>query len=219
MGYVMFQYHEAVGHQITYEGEEPGPQKGEADKESDSELLKNAAILIKAGNLDEAIELIEKETGGSISDLKLAERYYNLLSIRQMFPKMLEHGGYYLDLLAKAKQTEKMCEVYMECKAKDAAFVPALSTLYSVARELNNLDKPEEAVTAFGDFIKANVDSPLIQNANFLMAKIYREKMNNPQKASEILQYLISAFPFHENTAMVKQYLSQIKALAGHDIR
>lgn len=170
------------------------------------------AILIKAGNLDEAIALIEKETGGAISELKLAERYHNLLSLRQVFPKMLEHGRPYLDLLAKAKQTEKMCEVYLECKARDTAFAPAPATHYSVARELSNLGKPEEAVTAFDDFTKANGDSPLLQNAYFLMAKIYREKMNNTQKAAEILQYLISAFPFHENTAMVTQYLRQIKA-------
>lgn len=213
MGYVMFQYHEKVGYLIIYEGEEPVPQKGEADTGGAAgALLNTVSVLIKAGSLDEAIALIREKTGGSISDLKLAERYYNLLNIRELFPDMVEYGRSYLDLLVKAKQVEKTCQVYQECKSRDAEFTPAPATLYSVARELNNLGKPEEALAAFGEFIKLDSANPLIQNAYFLMAKTYHEKLNNPAKASEILNYLISTFPFHENTAMVRQYLGKIPA-------
>jgi tetratricopeptide (TPR) repeat protein len=213
MGYVMFQYHEKVGYLIIYEGEEPVPQKGGADTGGAAGVLLNkVSVLIKAGGLDKAIALIKEETGGSISNLTLAERYYNLLSIRQRFPDMIEFGRSYLDLLVKAKQAEKMCQVYQECKSQDAEFTPAPAALYSVARELNNLGKPEDALAAFDELIELDSANPLIQNAQFLMAKIYHEKLHNPAKASEILNYLITTFPFHENTTMVRQYLGKITA-------
>jgi tetratricopeptide (TPR) repeat protein len=212
MGYVMFQYHEEVGYEIIYEGVEHAAPKPSEENESSSELIQNVDMLIKEGDLDKAVEMIQEETEGSITDLKLADRYFQLLKTKQMKPDMLKFGEAYLDLLAKAKRTEKMCEVYLECASVEGEFKPTSSTLFNIGRALTNMGKPEAAVMAYEAFRKRDGDHPLTHNASFFMAKIYNEKLHNPKKASEILQYLIDTFPFHENMVYVKQYLREINA-------
>ncbi len=210
MGYVILQYHEDIGYEVDLDEEDSILEEKKAEQPAGSEILNRVDILIKEGKIDDAIFLIRSETGGNIADLELAERYYNLLKIKQSIPDLLKHSVMYLDLLAAAKDKEKLCEVYSECVTHDASYVPSTSTLFRVASSLNEAGNPKGAVNTYNRFIKANPKDPLIPKAYFLAANIINEKLKNPSKAAGILKSLVKAYPNHEITPHVEKYLRQL---------
>ena len=211
MGYVILQYNDDVGYEVDLDEEDSILVADRPEQPARSEILNRVDILIKEGKIDDAIFLIRGETGGNISDLELAERYYNLLKVKQIIPDLLKHGVRYLDLLAEAKDTEKLCEVYSECAARDPGFVPGSSTLFRLASCLNQAGNPKAAVNSYNRFIKAHPKDPLIPKAYFLAASIINEKLKNPRKAVGILKGLLKTYPNHDITPHVQRYLSRIR--------
>jgi tetratricopeptide (TPR) repeat protein len=219
MGYILFQYHKEVGYEIGYDGEnepiaDPQTQSKDAsdiNEHADGELFNKLNILIKEGDLDKAISLIQEETHGNITDPILAERYFNLLQLKKMNPELLEHGRNYIPLLIKSNQKDKFCEVYLACKTIDANFIDDASSLYIIGKVLNEKNNHVEAKQAFERFIAMDDKHPMVPNAAFFVAKILNEKLHEPLKAAEIIQAIIKKYPFHENTAYIQTYLKQIK--------
>lgn len=210
MGYVIFQYHEEIGYEVDLDEEEASLDKTTPEQNVENELLNKIDILVKEGKLDEAISLIKDETGGVISDLNLAERYFNLLKIKQLTPEMLKHGEVYLELLAKEDQRDKLCEVYLECISKKPELTISSSTTFKVASCLNEAGNPKGAIVAYNRFIKANPKNPLIPKAYFLAANVINEKLKNPRKAIGILKGLIKTYPNHEIVPYVQNYIKQM---------
>lgn len=211
MGYVIFQYHEEIGYDVDFEEEELPQEKIPSGEEESGQLLNRVDMLIKEGKLDDAISLIKSETIGAITALGLAERYYNLLKLKEQTPDMLKHGKEYLDLLAKANQKAKLVEVYSECLSKDPNFTPKPTTLLKAASYLNEAGKHRESLEAYSRFIKANPENPLVPKAYFLASNIFNEKLKNPGKATKILKNLIKKYPNHDIIPHVQRYLSEIK--------
>jgi tetratricopeptide (TPR) repeat protein len=167
-------------------------------------------MLVKEGKLDEAIQLLKDEADAIRGNLILAERYYNLLKIRERFAEMLEQAKPYLDLLARDNQKEKLCDAFRECLSHNPGFTPAPSTLFKAAGFLNETGKPKEAIQAYDRFIKANSNHQMIPKAYFLAAGIINEKLKDPRKASGILRGIIKKYPNHEMIPYVERYLGQI---------
>ncbi|UCB48417.1 MAG: hypothetical protein JSW56_14925 [Deltaproteobacteria bacterium] len=211
MGYVIFQYHEEIGYEVDFEEEEPLPEEITSGEIESDQLLNRVDMLIKEGKLDDAISLIRSENLGAITALGLAERYYNLLKLKEQTPDMLKNGKEYLDLLAKANQKGKLVEVYLECISKDPHFTPKPTTLLKAASYLNEAGKHKESLEAYSRFIKANPENPLVPKAYFLASNIFNEKLKNPGKATKILTNLIKKYPNHDIIPHVQRYLSEIK--------
>ena len=210
MGYVIFQYHEDIGYEVDLDEEEASIEDMTSEQDVESELLNKIDILIKEGNLDDAISLIKDKTGGVISDLNLAERYFNLLKIKQLTPEMLRHGEAYLELLAKRDKKDKLCEVYSVCISRDPGFTISPSTTFKVASSLNEAGNPKGAIGAYNRFIKANPKNPLIPKAYFLAANVINEQLRNPLKAIKILKGLIKKYPNHDIIPYVQNCIKQI---------
>ena len=210
MGYVIFQYHEDIGYEVDLDEEEASIEDMTSEQDGERELLNKIDILIKEGNLDDAISLIKNETEGVISDVNLAERYFNLLKIKQITPEMLRHGKAYLELLAKTDKKDKLCEVYSECISRQPEFTISPSTTFKVASSLIEAGNPKGAIGAYNRFIKANPKNPLIPKAYFLAANVINEQMRNPHKAIKILKGLIKTYPNHDIIPYVQNYIKQI---------
>jgi len=211
MGYVIYQYHEEIGYEVDLDEAESTSQDISSGQDAAERILNRVDMLIREGSIDDAIVLIKSETKGSILNLDLAERYYNLLKIRGQTPDMLRHGKVYLDLLAKKNQKGKLCEVFSECVSKDAQFTPNPSTLMRIASCFNEAGNPKKALDTYNRFVKANPKSPLTPKAYFLASNILNEKLKNPRKAASILNGLIKKYPDSEIMPHVKKYLSKIK--------
>jgi tetratricopeptide (TPR) repeat protein len=220
MGYILFQYHEQVGYKIDYDrNDEPIADSKTSIKatasingRSENEMLNRINILIKEGNFDDAISLIREETHGKISDPIIAERYFNLLQLKKMKPELIEYGRNYIQFLSNTNQKDKLCEVYLLCKSIDENFINNdAACLYITAKALNEKNNHFEAKQAFERFIALDENHVMVPNAQFFIAKILNEKLNEPLKAIDIINNLIKKYPFHENTAYIQSYLRQIK--------
>ncbi len=211
MGYVIFQYHEEIGYDVDYEEEELPTKEIPKEKDESSKILNRVDMLIKEGKLDEAISLIQEEAKVGMMALGLAERFYNLLKLKEQTPEMIKHGKVYLDLLAKANKKAKLAEIYSECISKDARFTPKPTTLLKVASSLNESGRHKESLEAYSRFIKANPENPLVPKAYFLASNILNDKLKNPGKAVKILKNLVRKYPDHDIIPHVQKYLSQIK--------
>jgi tetratricopeptide (TPR) repeat protein len=210
MGYIIFQYHEDIGYHVDMDDEAVSYQDETPVEAAQNETLNRVNVLVKEGKIDDAISVLRSERGRVASEIDLAERYYNLLKLKQLIPEMLQHAEAYLDLLANADRKDKLREVYSECASKNAGFTPGPVTLLKIASALNEAGKHKEAVNSYNRFVKANPKSPLIPKAYFLASNIINEKLNNPGKAAGILKALIKKYPDHEITPYAREYLTKI---------
>lgn len=210
MGYVVYQYHEEIGYEVEFEEEDSTAREGASEDDPQERLMERTNMLVKDGNLDEAIQMIKEETKGHLSNIALSERYYGLLKMRERTSEMLEHAKSYLDLLAREDRKDRLCDIYRECVSHDTKFAPGPSTTFKIAGCLNEGGKHKEAIQAYDRFVKANSDHPMIPKAYFLAANIVNEKLNNPQKASDLLRGILKKYPNHEMIPYVERYLKQI---------
>ncbi len=209
MGYVMLQYHEEIGWDVDFD-EELSSEENAYEAGPENEIINRVDMFIKDGDIDEAISFIREESGEHITDLNLAERYYKLLKVKQLNSEMLEHGKTYLDLIAKGKDWDKLCEVYSECASKEETFTPSPNTLFKIGGFLNERGNPKDAINVYSRFIKANPESPLIPKTYFLCANIFNEELNVPQKAIGILNGLIKRYPNSDIIPHAENYLKKV---------
>ena len=209
MGYVLYQYHEEIGYDVDLEEAETDDKDLEEPSDPEARLLDRVSMLTKDGNLDDAIALVKSSSLGAISHPELAETYYNLLKTRQRFPEMIKHGESYMDLLYKAGEKARLCDVFADLSGLNG-FMPRETTLFRAASSYNETGKPAEAIQVYNRFIKANGRSPLVPKAYFLASVILHEKLKKTQKARGILETLIRKYPEHEIIQQVRGYLNRL---------
>jgi tetratricopeptide (TPR) repeat protein len=210
MGYLILQHHESIGYNVDFETQDVCEEPARAEQGSTRDLINRTNVFIKEGKLDEAITLIQTEKQGEIRNLDLAERYYNLLKIKERTPEMLEHAKGYLDLLVRADKKDTMREVYLECAALDPSFSPHATALFRIAGSMNESGNFRGALGVYNSFIKASPQDPLVPKAYFLAANVFNEKLLNPEKASKVLARLIRHFPDSDIIPYAQKYLRDI---------
>jgi tetratricopeptide (TPR) repeat protein len=177
-----------------------------------STLLSRIDMLVKDGDVDDALTLLESERDAVSSDINLSEHYYNILKLKDRTSEMLEHGSTYLDLLAKGRSKERLAEVYLECVSRSPDFSTSFSASFMIAGSMIEAGNPDGAVDVYQGFIKNNPKNPMIPKVSFLAATAFNERLLNPQKAVELLEDIIKNYPNHEMAAYASQYLAQINA-------
>lgn len=221
MGYVLFQYHEQVGYKVDYdEGRESaaipmGPNhKAAAPENSEkSQFLNRINILIKDGDHDAAIALIEQQANREELDLVIAERYFNLLKLNRKNDDLKVFGRYYMRILIKNGAKDNVADVFMTCRSVDEHFLSDdADALFVAARALNEGKHYQEAMSAFLTFIEKYPDHPMTPNAYFFVARLLHEQWTASDRAMKIIEHLMKQYPFHENASFVRAYAKQIQA-------
>jgi tetratricopeptide (TPR) repeat protein len=212
MGYVLLQYHQEVGYEVEADEKDSFLSQGAVADEAGSQLLTRVDIFIKEGKIDDAIALIKGEASGEISNLDLAERYFNLLKIKQFVPDMLKHARRYLELLTEAKDKTRLRDVYSTCVAADPGFTPGAAAVFKIAGCFNDAGNPKDAIQVYNRFIKAYPKDPMIPKACFLAASIINEKLKNPGRAMGLLKNVLRAYPNHDLVPHIQKYLKQVEA-------
>jgi tetratricopeptide (TPR) repeat protein len=212
MGYVILQHHEDIGYDVDVGEEEMERISGHArPHDAGHALLSRVNVLIKSGRYDDAMALIQEETGGDIRDLELAERYHNLLKMGNRVPELLAHGQKYLSLLIGAKKEAAYRALYLECASLDPRFNPPASVLFRVARSLSEAGNDRPALEAYNRFIQACPDDPMAPKAYLMAATIFHEKLNSPDRAAKTLRKLIKSYPDHDIIPYAAKYLRKLE--------
>jgi tetratricopeptide (TPR) repeat protein len=121
MGYVLYQYSDALGLQVTGPGE--SVSGGSAQRQREAVLGR----LIAAGDVDGAIGLVERELAQRPDDLSLHERLHRLLQIAGDRARRDAHLERYLDLLHR--QPEQALALARDVLAQDPNWAPVSAAL------------------------------------------------------------------------------------------
>lgn len=213
MGYVILQYHERIGYRVDYEDfSDPSSEKFEPrESDPDAVILSKVEPLIKAGQLDEAIELIRSMiVQQPIRGINLSERFYNLLKMRKRTEEMLEQGVAHLDLLTSEGQKNKAIAVFTECRTTDSSFMPTASALFKLAGWMNETGKTKAAVAMYNALVKSYPDHPLAPKSYFRIAQIFHDRLMNKDQAKKALDLLLKKFPQSEIIPQAENFLARM---------
>ncbi len=185
-------------------------EQASVEESSQKKVLKIVDLLIAEDRLDDAIEYVENKTSEFVFDCDLAQRYYDLLKTKRETNKLMDHAKVYLDLLAAGDKKDKMCEVYVACQSEDPLFAPSPSTLFKIARRLNNKGQAQEAASAYCQFATFYRDSSFAPKSLFLAATILNEQLREPEKAVAMLKEMVNRYPDYQTNRVAREYLKTL---------
>jgi len=217
MGYVLYQYHEKFGHNISDEMFEQhmgaGNGKGAPAK---SPGLQQANILIQEGKLEEAAELLGNRIKSDYENLDLHDQYHNLLKLMEKKEKLLEHGQRYILLLMEKRKLKRALEIYKKCFSLDKDFrMPEPGHVYTLAEYAKNTRADNVALALMNGFANRYQGHQDIPKVYFLAAKILCESMRQDDKAKSLLKSIITKYPDHDIVSEIKEYMTLIDQLKG----
>jgi len=220
MGYVILQYHHRLDYPVDLETilasmyptlSSQNPDPGSAEKSRHVDLLNDIGLLIQDGELDKAIDEIERRVDlEEIEDLELSRRYFGLLKTRNHQAKLMMFAPHYLRMLAKSNAKSDAVETYLECLHRDKTFALESVVQFKIASWLTEKGKHKEAILALNCLIRKNPEDALVPKAYYRAAQIFRERLGDVEKAKKILQKMIAKYPNLEITAFAKNYLGNL---------
>ena len=227
MGYVMFQYHERLNYEVDRRAflennvgsnqiaagvpATGGAAAAVAADSPEAQVLKEAKQLTQDGKLDEAITLVQTRIDlETLSDKALAEHYLKLLQIRKKNAALLKVAPRLLAIFVSGNDKLKAVSLYTACIALDAGFVPEAKVLFKIGMWLNSEGKSRNAIAVFNKLIKHHPQDPLLPKTCFTAAQIFNEKLENQDKAKQILATILKRYPHDDLAPFVKAYLNKL---------
>jgi tetratricopeptide (TPR) repeat protein len=221
MGYVILQYHQRLDYPVDLETvlDSMYPElsfgnpdsAGAPDQPRHDDLLNDVALLIQDGELDKAIGEIERRVDlEDIEDLDLSRRYFGLLKTRKQHRKLLAYAPRHLKIMVKSDAKTDAVESYLECLRVDKTLVLDSVVQFKLASWLTEKGRHKEAIRALNAIIKENPKDTLVPKAYYRAAQIFSERLNDVEKARQILKAMIAKYPDQEITAFAKNYLSKL---------
>ncbi|MBA3029368.1 MAG: tetratricopeptide repeat protein [Desulfobacteraceae bacterium] len=210
MGCVVLQYHQEIGYEVEHkEFDDPSEDFQQTTVlDPEERVLKEVSRLVQEGNLQDAVNAVEKYLSNSpIKNRMLADRYFELLKMTRQTDKMVGYGSNYLDLLVRENDKAAGVRVFAECKSIKPEFEPTPSALMKIAGWVGETGKPESAIQLYNQLIKNHPQDPATPKAYFRAAQIFQDRLLKPDKCREILHALIQKYPNSEVAPMARKYM------------
>lgn len=202
MGYVLYQYHRALGLEIA----EPRKGRPGGDPAQDSEAGQ-IADLIAAGQLDKALDIAYEAQRVDPENVAAQERYHKLLHLAGKNDRLFSHGNRYIALLLRLQMPAKALEALRRCREKDAEFRPDdPATILALAQAARNARESKFALEIVRAFDKSFPRHPLIPEVYSLSARILCEDLRQDAMADRIFAALCQRYPDHPCAAEAQEY-------------
>jgi tetratricopeptide (TPR) repeat protein len=221
MGYAILQYHHRLDYPVeletllasvcpTVSSRTPNPA-GVSDSIPQDDLLNDISMFIQDGELDKAIDEIERRVCiEEIENPELSKRYFELLKTQKKQEKLLKYAPHYLRLMVKSGAKSTAIASYLDCLRVNKTFSLESVVQFKLASWLTESGKHKEAIFALNSLIRKHPEDPLVPKAYYRAAQIFREHLDDVDKAKKILDAMISKFPDLEITAFAKNYLGNL---------
>jgi hypothetical protein len=210
MGYLIYQYHDAVG----FEPAAPQLARLKARPDPDQELLDQVGALVREGKPEAATEMLRvhlRSRGGTDS---VHTQYRKLLRLTDDNTELLRHGQEYLNILLAQDKDRIALELLRECQALDSTFAPSdAEQITRLAHKAAQLGQPQVALRLLSGFHKRFARSSDIPRNYMLVANLLHERMNEDAKACGVLQYLKTTYPEHVLMPEIDAQLAQIQRI------
>lgn len=214
MGYVVYQYHEPLGHAVEIDPDAAGEEEPNVAPPA-SAPLRQAEVLVKEGRYEEALAVLEQGARAAPTDFLLRDRLHKLLRARGEVARLVAHGRDYVTRLLLERRTRHAMAVYRECLAADPACKPlGAAAAVRLAEAFVASGDPRTAMAVLSRFHQAYPDSPEIPRAYLLAAHLMCDKYGQDAQARRVLDFVLARFPRHPLAEEVRAYRELIDSVS-----
>jgi tetratricopeptide (TPR) repeat protein len=210
IGYAMYQYSEVLGVSVVGPGE-TRTAVGAPSAAGHARRQREALIgkMVAAGEVREALELINNELAQRPNDLSLHVRLHTLLVHEGSSPKIETHAERYLQLLLAASSTRDALALWEQTRAKFPAFMPRDPAHWTVlADEALAAGKPALAAELIRGFDRKFPGHPNVPDAYLVGARVLLQG-GQPDQAQQLLNFVVSTYPKSAAAVEAKRYLQR----------
>lgn len=200
MGYVVYQYHDALGLHAT------------EDDDADPAFADFQRFMAEQ-NYPAALEELRNLLPARWEDLELHRRLHKLAALIGNTDVLLRHAREFIPLLRERGRIREAMDIFRTCVGVEPSFRPNRAEDYlPIAQMLRESRQPRLAIALINGFHKRFPDSPETPALYLLAARLFHEELGDAAQAIRILRYTLGAFPDHALCEPIKRYLNVLKA-------
>lgn len=215
IGYVMYQYADLLEISVVGSGEER--LMSSTGRHADIKARTRDALIgqmVSAGEIKEAIQLLQDDLRDRPQDLSLHARLHKLLLAENYGPRVEDHTEKYLALLVKSQNWREALDLVTESLERRADWAPRqVESIAPLARAALQKGQPQLAGTLIRGFDRKHPGHPDIPQIYFVGAQITAEHAHKPADARRILQFLLQKYPSDPVAAEARRYLEVMTRL------
>lgn len=191
MGYAVFQYQGALGY-VAVEEEVRGYP---AEEYRRRQALAEAEIRLKEGQGTQALELLARALDVMPNDLRLNERFHQLLFGLHAGERCLRHLAHYLPLAARLNPAQAAMAL-LNARQLQADYLPDDALVCErVAQALLERHKTREGLSLLRNLHLRFPDYPHIPRAYLLAARGFAEDLGQIEPAQRLLGFIRAKYP------------------------
>ncbi|UVE17060.1 hypothetical protein NVV93_15930 [Pseudomonas sp. LS44] len=192
MGYAVFQYQAALGYVIADEEGHAGFPEGEYLRRR---ALAEAEVRLKEGQSGQALETLRMALERMPDDLKLNERFHQLLYGLNARDRCLRHLQHYLPLATRSNPA-LAATALLNARQLQADFLPDDALICEkLAEALLMRHKTHEALSLLRNLHQRFPDYPHIARAYLLAARGFAENLGQVEPARKLLAFIRARYP------------------------
>ncbi len=215
MGYVVYQYHEALGLEEVREFDaNVGSAAAAATPEQTDPFETELRILINEGKIEQAKERLRERMRSLHSTVADRERYHKLLQLSRDCEESSRHGRELIQVLINLERKPDAVKVYADCVDLDSKFkLIEGGQTYMLAECANGVGKPALALRMLNKFGQRFSGHPDTIRAYFLAAKLLCEHKGEDRQAKKVLDGLLAKYPEHALAGEIRTYRDLVEKL------
>ncbi|AYC31657.1 hypothetical protein D3880_04300 [Pseudomonas cavernae] len=192
MGYAVFQYQGALGYVIADAEDQAGFPAAEYLRRR---ALAEAEVRFKEGQSSQALETLRLALERDPDDLKLNERFHQLLYGLNARQRCLHHLNHYLPLAAR-RNPPLAATALLNARQLQADFLPADALVCeTIAAALLARHKTREALSLLRNLHQRFPAYPHIPRAYLLAARGFAENLGQLEPAQQLLAFIRARYP------------------------
>jgi hypothetical protein len=192
MGYAVFQYQGALGYVAV---DDEAPRGFPAEEYRRRRALADAEVRLKEGHSAQALEILAKALGVAPNDLKLNERFHQLLFGLNARERCLHHLAHYLPLAARLNPAQAAFAL-LNARQLKADYLPDDALVCErVAEALLERHKTREGLSLLRNLHQRFPDYPHIPRAYLLAARGFAEGLGQLEPAQKLLAFIRARYP------------------------
>jgi hypothetical protein len=216
IGYAMYQYADALGVSVVGPGE--ARTLGRVSSSEHRRRTRDALIgqMVAAGEIREAIDMLNDDLRDRPADLSLHARLHKLLKIEGSTPRIEDHAERYLELLVRTDNIREALPLVEAAFARRADYEPrTVEMIVPLARGALAAGKSRLAAQLIRGFDRRHRAHPEVPNVYLLGAQVMLEGGAPPAQAQRMLAHVIEQYPQHAAAAEARRLSERLARLAG----
>lgn len=207
MGYVMYQYHDALGLEVDVEPDTAAPSVT-------SGVDARIAELLATGNAIGAVELAEGIVRIEPENWDAYERLSKLLQLAGMTEKLKLHQQRFFALAMRLGRTSRALALYRDLALTGEPVVMDAGQILPLAQAAEKAHDAKLAVELVRGFAQRFPGHPDIPAVYFFSARLASERLHRDDVARGLLLEILRVFPNHELAPEASRYLAVMERMA-----